>query len=388
MGNSCCNSGGSPQDLLKGELDRGAVTETIPDGAKRGYELGGNVYTNVDEGAWVPGLDATLPVSKLVDFGLSPFDFSAEEQCRLYLQMMQVLGLQDKFSIPSAVISGFAGKALRKYRDVPYHNAYHGFSITQFLFTAYNKSAITASLMTSCPLLAMFVAVLVHDIDHPGNNNAWEVAVKSPLAVKYEDKAVLENHHAALGLQLLEDPSCNMFANVDSKAKEGILEVYRYAILQTDMAQHFKMVEELKARKEKGKEGAFSTSSTEEVKHLVGVLVHSADISNPLLPKFDLCKSWAERITKEFVNQYDNEVKAGLPPTKMWENLRDTHAFYKSQVGFIDFLVAPLWNTVVDMIPDLQEEGKLRDNLTANKAQWQQLAIEEEKKKEKATTQV
>ena len=65
----------------------------------------------------------------------------------------------------------------------PYHNRHHGFSITQFLFTMYTKvascSQVLAPMMGNAlcltELLGMFVAVLVHDADHPGNNNAWEV---------------------------------------------------------------------------------------------------------------------------------------------------------------------------------------------------------------------
>jgi cAMP-specific phosphodiesterase 4 len=41
------------------------------------------------------------------------------------------------------------------------------------------------------------IASAVHDVDHPGNNNPFEVATQSRLAILYNDKSVLENHHIA-----------------------------------------------------------------------------------------------------------------------------------------------------------------------------------------------
>lgn len=109
----------------------------------------------------------------------------------------------------------------------------------------------------------------------------------------------------------------------------------------------------------------------------MGTLLHSVDISNPLLPEFDLSRKWAERINEEFIYQYQNELKLGLPETKMWASLLSNSGFYKSQVGFIDFIVSPLWTVVTDMFRDLEQEGNLVKNMSANKSSWAQLAEED-----------
>lgn len=41
------------------------------------------------------------------------------------------------------------------------------------------------------------VSALAHDVDHPGVNNNSLIEEHHPLAIIYNDKAVLENHHAA-----------------------------------------------------------------------------------------------------------------------------------------------------------------------------------------------
>lgn len=244
----------------------------------------------------------------------------------------------------------------------------------------------------------MFVAVLAHDVDHPGNTNAWEVATRSPLAVKYKDTAVLENHHAAIGLQILHDASCNMFSTLGANELAETRETYLHAILQTDMAQHFKMVDrlkEIKAATEETSEVELARPRSptsvftrlpctlpEHRREVVGVLVHSVDISSPLLPNFDLTMTWAKRITEEFQNQYNNEIKLGLPPTKMWEGLHEPVRFYRCQIGFIDGIVSPLWGLLVDFFPDLEGVGKLRSSLKTNQLRWNELRDEEEEVKE------
>lgn len=179
----------------------------------------------------------------LIDFGLDPFDFPNEAMSTFYLQMIQFLGLQESFSLKTGNIRSYADAVLAKYRDVPYHSSCHAFSITQFLFTCYIKSETIKGLLKKEDVLGLFVASLVHDADHPGNNNAWEVATKSELAIRYNDIAVLESHHAALGNQIMEDQACNMFGTLKASQRDEVAKTFVHSILQTDMALHFKMVD-------------------------------------------------------------------------------------------------------------------------------------------------
>jgi len=45
--------------------------------------------------------------------------------------------------------------------------------------------------------VSSLIAAGIHDVDHPGVNNFYLVNTKSPLAVVYNDKSVLESYHAA-----------------------------------------------------------------------------------------------------------------------------------------------------------------------------------------------
>ena len=51
------------------------------------------------------------------------------------------------------------------------------------------------------PQFAALFAAAVHDLGHPGVSSAYLVQSRSPLALMYNDRSVLENHHLAEGKQ-------------------------------------------------------------------------------------------------------------------------------------------------------------------------------------------
>merc|ERR1712032_1505745 len=66
------------------------------------------------------------------------------------------------------------------------------------------------------------------------------------------------------------------------------------------------------------------------------LLLHMADISNPLKP-FEVYKLWASRVVEEFFLQGDEEKKLGIPVGML--NDRDKVSNAASEHGFINFLV-------------------------------------------------
>jgi hypothetical protein len=54
-------------------------------------------------------------------------------------------------------------------------------------------------------MAALFIASAAHDVDHPGNNNVFEIKTRSKLGILYNDQSVLENHHTATLFFILEE---------------------------------------------------------------------------------------------------------------------------------------------------------------------------------------
>ena len=63
---------------------------------------------------------------------------------------------------------------------------------------------------------ALFSAV-IHDYKHPGVNNGYLVNTRDPIAIRYNDKAVLEQFHVAEAFQDLQDPSIDIFARMTAE---------------------------------------------------------------------------------------------------------------------------------------------------------------------------
>ena len=178
------------------------------------------------------------------------------------------------------------------------------------------------------------------------------------------------------------EKDCDIFGSLDAGEQKAVRKTYVDAILQTDMSHHFKMVQDLNKLHTDASEQPFDKEKMEDRRYLTGVLVHAADISNPLIPDFELCKNWAERISTEFAAQYKAEVERGLPPTKMWANAHTELGMYQSQVNFITFIVSPMWTVILDLFPEFNTKAQLVDALHNNKDKWTKLVQEATAKNE------
>lgn len=100
-------------------------------------------------------------------------------------------------------------------------------------------------------------------------------------------------------------------------------------------------------------------------------LVHCADVANPSKP-LQIYTQWTTMLMEEFFRQGDLEKEKGVEVSPMMD--RENASIEKSQVGFIDFILHPLWETWADLVyPDAQE---ILDHLEENR-NWYQSQIRE-----------
>jgi hypothetical protein len=104
---------------------------------------------------------------------------------------------------------------------------------------------------------------------------------------------------------------------------------------------------------------------------LVELLVHSADLSNPLLPTFAVVRDWAVLVCEEFSAQVEAERAEGLPVAPHMAGLNTLLSIAKLQVGFIDYVVAPLWTALGSFLPEL---GSAVECMARNRATWKAIA--------------
>ena len=198
---------------------------------------------------------------------LDPFSTDDDNLLEFAEKMFEEFDLISTFKISIDKLKIFLRCARDKYRPVPFHNFKHGWSVLHMTCCILRQGAV--SYLTPIDTLSVLIASLCHDLDHPGNNNAFEVATRSELALTHADDGVLEKHHLSTCLRLLHDPSCNILESLSSRDILEVRKLIASSIMATDMADHFKHVDELKAAASKG-ESCFDKTNFSDRKKLLG----------------------------------------------------------------------------------------------------------------------
>lgn len=62
----------------------------------------------------------------------------------------------------------------------------------------------------------MLFAAAIHDFEHTGTTNNFHVQTKSRLAMIYNDRSVLENHHLSVAFRLLQNPDIDILLGLEA----------------------------------------------------------------------------------------------------------------------------------------------------------------------------
>ena len=86
--------------------------------------------------------------------------------------------------------------------------------------------------------LAVLLAAAIHDYDHPGKTNAFLISTRDPLALLYNDRSVLENHHVSYAWKLFQNEKLNFLQNMDACVISQIRSLTINLVLATDLTFH------------------------------------------------------------------------------------------------------------------------------------------------------
>jgi len=301
------------------------------------------------------------------------FEFNKKTNGRpLYfigLTLFKYHGLIDAFDIPEETLKSFLNAVENGYRDNLYHNKIHAADVTQSVNFFLTTGGL-GELLTPLELMAMILAALVHDLDHVGFNNAFLINTEDPLALLHNDKSVLENHHIHQTYTLLRNKEHNFLCNVEKAQLKELREMIIELILDTDFSKHFDLLGQFKAKHTS--ETGLDMEKKAEKLLLLGIALKCADVGHTA-KAHALHLAWTERITGEFFLQGDEEKRRNLPVSPFMD--RETTVIAKSQTGFIEFLVLPLYQLWVDQFQSAQI---CLDNVQANLAYWQEVAAQGE----------
>ncbi|XP_066265479.1 high affinity cGMP-specific 3',5'-cyclic phosphodiesterase 9A-like isoform X1 [Branchiostoma lanceolatum] len=268
------------------------------------------------------------------------------EMLSLLEHMYYELDLVKEFNIDPIAIKKWLLCVQESYRNNPFHNFRHCFCVTQMMYGMIYLCKLEDK-MSKLDLGILMTACICHDLDHPGYNNTYQINARTELAVRYNDISPLENHHCAVAFKILSNPDCNIFANVDKETWKQIRQGIITLILATDMARHGEILESFKQKVDN-----FDYANEEHVAALKMILIKCCDISNEVRP-MDVSEPWVDCLLEEYFMQSDREKAEGLPVAPFMDRDKVTKA--TAQIGFIKFVLIPMFETVAKLFPVVED---------------------------------
>ncbi|KAG2447135.1 hypothetical protein HYH02_007881 [Chlamydomonas schloesseri] len=328
------------------------------------------------------------------------------------------------------------------YVDNPYHSATHAADVLQTLHVIIHSGQLHVHYLDPLGLLAAYWAAIVHDYRHPGLTSDFLIATGHPLAIRYNDKAPLENHHAAASFAVLRRRGLELLQPLPAEARVAFRKQVIEMVLATDMKQHFALcsqfstvhrlsafsAERAKAAapladatggatpraKTFGRVGSLRATELQEVV-MVGpeplvtvsgskgiaaagaqtpmpvdeserllalcVAIKAADLGH-LGESLEVHKRWLAGLEEEFFRQGDQERELGMPISPLFD--RSKQGVSKSQVGFYEFVGLPLVHALSSAFPGA---APLMACFTSNYHHWLRVQQEAQAQQEAAQGQ-
>ncbi|GIL62062.1 hypothetical protein Vafri_16373, partial [Volvox africanus] len=318
--------------------------------------------------------------------------------------LMQRAGLVQRFKINPVTLARLLRHIEAGYnRHNPYHNATHAADVLQTLHVIIHAAQLHEHYLDQLGLLAAYFAGIIHDYGHPGLTNDFLVATSDPLAVRYNDRSPLENHHCAAAFSVLRRRELDVTASLTHAERTAFRKLVIELVLATDMKQHFAVLSHfntvhrlsafahsgptsaapsaggaaagggaggggggastwhsgnrssrsLGVDTERSVSGNLAPKPKDDTERLLGlqVVMKAADLGH-LGEELPVHQRWLSSLEEEFFRQGDRERELGLPISPLFDRVKQ--GVGKSQVGFYDFVALPLVHALSGAFPGAQ----------------------------------
>jgi hypothetical protein len=315
----------------------------------------------------------SLPRLARASWSLDAWQLADVEVQWLCCSMLHSMGLLRRFSIQPTHLAALVSDVAARYNANPFHSFRHAFTVMHTCWLFLNTSvSLRRQQLQDLDWLTLLLAALCHDLEHPGTTNAFQVNTRSPLALRYNDTSVLENHHCCAGFAALE--RSGVLGGLAPACMKAFRKHFVAAVLATDMAMHKArphtagrvararaaathagrraaphprqdLVARVNARllsasdasatpsggeqegartsaahgaaaESTSQRAGFSRDSPEDRCLLISLLLHAADLCTPLFPP-PVSRRISDELSVEFARQAELERAQGLPVTVM-----------------------------------------------------------------------
>ncbi|KAK7451775.1 3',5'-cyclic-nucleotide phosphodiesterase [Stygiomarasmius scandens] len=352
-------------------------------------------------------------VGTLDEWGFEPHMLNEEEVvgCTMILfeALFRIEGMKEDVGVTLDRIYPLIHHLRLIYRrETSYHNFEHALDVLQASYIFLREAGIVPSVrivldhdssnlwkreqktglitcLRNSDIFVLYIAAIGHDVAHPGITNGFMKNASAPLSQVYDNKSPLENLHCSVLLRVMrqhqfsdlldESPLLKQQRAQDESAVNGgkctknIRRLLHDTVLATDMSVHQAWMNNFRMVLDDIRAGNDVEQDEEDWKKRVlmcQAIIKCADISNPSRP-FTISRHWSTALMSEWTSQASLERCLGLPCTV--QDKDDPHSEAKSQIFFGSTFAKPLWEVLVEGVPELQP---FLDQCNSNLETWHQ----------------
>ena len=223
--------------------------------------------------------------------------------------------------------------------------------------------------MTKLDIFSLFVSIIIHDFEHPGYQNQFIVRTKHPIAGRYSDISVLEQHHlAAAFTAMLRSEQGNIMHNLPwgmyRESRQMIIEI----VLNSDISKHFSLMTMLKTKL--GND--FPTEAMEDRVLFLSAALRTADSFKVVRDGRTVFFKWMDNMFDEFFKQGDMERAIELPISKFMDRDQQQNK-EKAYLNYIQVVCRPLLSTFMILGQDEEmTQAIIKDGVDKNKKALEQ----------------
>ncbi|KAF3843696.1 hypothetical protein F7725_002545 [Dissostichus mawsoni] len=266
-----------------------------------------------------------------------------------------------------------------KHRN-PYHNLTHAADVTQ---TAHCLMLHTGLMhwLSELEILAMVFAAAIHDFEHTGTTNNFHIHTRSEVAILYNDRSILENHHVSAAYRLMAEDDMNILVNLNKDDWRELRALVIEMVMSTDMS-----LDKVKGDKEVELGLPFSPlcdrKATMIAQSQIGKKINNTIGCQCVVTRSDRHDGESDRSSdrrgQEGKRDGDTEVESHRKGSVTVEAVQrhSSNRHGNSDDGQLDFSL-----TAIDL-PAMKQN--LSDVIGSNKDRWKELSVHELASKEKA----
>jgi hypothetical protein len=280
--------------------------------------------------------------------------------------MFDRLSLIDHFKLDRSKVQRYLLAIEEGYdSSIAYHNRAHAASVLHFTYALLVHGGIADAVSyPDCDkqliLLACLLAAAIHDFEHEGLSNDFLVKTGADRALCYNDRSVNENHHVAAAFALMQHPDKDFLSQLSSTQYRRLRSIVVELVLGTDAAEGNKVLKGFTDYLDAADksiivpstdpiQSPYMPTKVPETNSALQIMLKCADLGHLAL-EWDAHVAWVERLETEFFAQGDMEKTLEFPEISFLMD-RDRPGVSKTQTGFFQFVVVPLFTSLVRAFP-------------------------------------